>query len=255
MKTHARILPGLMAALLLIAARPAAAEEERWQQAYSLEGVHRVLVENVNGEIAARTWDRDYVRVSAVKSGLSFLLRNTLIRVTQRGDEIRVRTTPLRRHHLFSFFFGSNRLARVDYELLLPAATELRLVNVNGTVRAEARAGRLEAVTVNGRVEVEGAGGETEARTVNGKISYASGPVFHETRLATVNGRIEAQIPEGTAFRYRLETVNGHLEAGDREFRGRGFGGKELEGDFNGGSTLLRAGAVNGSISVSFRKP
>lgn len=256
MKTHRKLLLGLLAAALLAGARPAAAAEEHWQKAYSLEGVSRVSVENVNGEIAARTWDRNYVRVSASKSGPSFLLRETQIRVTQHGDEIRVETIPLhRRRSLFSFFFRSGRLARVDYELLLPAATELGLTNVNGSVRAEGRAGRLRATTVNGRVDVQGAGGETEATTVNGRIVFACGPAFHDTRLKSVNGRIEAELPEGTAFRYRLSSVNGRLEAGDREFTGHAFGGKELEGDFGGGSAMLSASAVNGSITVSFRKP
>lgn len=256
MKRKATIALWALGAILLAGASPAAAEEESWRKAYSLEGVSRVLVENVNGEVVVRTWDRSYVRVSAVKSGSSSIRRDTLIRVTQQGDEIKVETVPLhRRHHLFSFFFHSGRLARVDYELLLPEATELRLTTVNGSVRAADRSGHVKAETVNGRVELAGIRGEAVAETVNGRIFYSSGPVFHEARLETVNGRIEAELPEGSAFRYRLETVNGSLEAGDREFHGHAFGGKELEGDFNGGATLLKAETVNGSIQVTFRKP
>jgi hypothetical protein len=256
MKNLWKVSLGVLAAGLLLAARPSSAGEESWRKAYSLEGVDRVSVENVNGEVVARSWDRNYVRVSAVKRGSSWQIENTLIRVTQKDGEIKVETAPLRpRHHLFSFFFHSGRLARVDYELLLPAATALKLQNVNGAVRAEDREGHLTAETVNGRVEIRGARGEVTAETVNGRIFYSSGPAFHETKLETVNGGVEAELPEGAAFRYRLQTVNGRLEAGDREFRGHAFGGRELEGDFNGGSTLLRAEAVNGSIRVTFRKP
>jgi hypothetical protein len=262
MKTHWRISLGTLVAggtvvvVLLAGARPVAAEEERWQKAYSLEGISRVSVENINGDVAAKTWDRNYIRVSAVKTGSSSRLHDTLIRVTQHGDEIKVETVPLRRrHHLFTFFFHSGRLARVDYELLVPAATPLGLSDVNGGVHAQGREGQLRVETVNGRVEIQDARGEVHAETVNGRISFSSGPVFHETRLETVNGGIEAELTEGAPFRYRLETVNGSLEVGDRQFHGRSFGGKELEGDFNAGSTLLKAETVNGSIHVSFRKP
>jgi len=38
--------------------------------------------------------------------------------------------------------------------------------------------------------------------------------------------------------------------AGDRESRGHGFGGRKLEGEFNGGKVDVHAETVNGGIRI-----
>ena len=55
--------------LLLLAAVPlAAAEDEVFDKAFSMEGISRVSVENVNGRIEAQAWDKPYLKVHAVKT-------------------------------------------------------------------------------------------------------------------------------------------------------------------------------------------
>jgi hypothetical protein len=240
----------VLAAVAAGFAAAALGETGTFEKAYSLQGVERIRVENVNGAVHLRTWDRDYARVTAVKSGTPAALSNTVIRVTQPGSEIRVETIVLHSEHLFSFLFGRHRIAKVEYELLAPAAIAVRLETVNGSVRVEGRRAELRAETVNGSVELHDVHGPVHAETVNGRISLACEGAAEDTHLETVNGSIEASFPAGSSLRYRLSAINGRLEAGDREARGHSFGGHKLEGEFNGGRVLVHAETVNGGIRI-----
>ncbi len=101
----------LAAFLLLPAGALAASQQEVFEKAFSMEGVSRVSVQNVNGRIEASAWDRPYLKVRAVKTAsggeAEETLRLTEIRVRKIGDEIRVETVNPRRHKLFGFLdFG-----------------------------------------------------------------------------------------------------------------------------------------------------
>lgn len=228
----------------------AAAAEETFEKAYSLDGVERVRIENVNGSVDLKTWDKPYVRLTAVKSGRASALSNTRIRITQPGAEIRIETIALHSQHFFSFLFGGSRVARVDYTLLAPAATPVRLETVNGSVRVDGRRAEVRAETVNGGLDLRDIQGPVHGETVNGRITLECVGSAEETHLETVNGSIEATYPAGASLRYSLSSINGRLEAGNRETRSHGFGGHKLEGEINGGRTLVHAETVNGGIRV-----
>lgn len=228
---------------------PAAAAEETFEKAYSLDGVERVRIENINGSVELKTWDKPYIRLTAVKSGSEAALSNTEIRITQPGSEIRVETIARRSQHLFSFLFGGSRTARIEYTLLAPASTPVRLETVNGSVRVDGRRAEVRAETVNGGLDLRDIQGPVHGETVNGRITLACVGEAQETHLETVNGSIEATYPAGASVRYSLSSINGRLEAGDREARGH-FGGHKLEGEINGGRTSVHAETVNGGVRI-----
>ena len=91
----------LLGLFLLSLAAAATAGEEVFEKAYSMEGVSKVSVENVNGKIEAYAWDRPYLKVRAVKTARGHrseeTLRLTEIRVRKSGDEIRLETVNPRR--------------------------------------------------------------------------------------------------------------------------------------------------------------
>jgi len=227
----------------------AGAASETFEKAYSLDGVDRIRVENINGRVELTAWDRNYVRVTAVKSGSPSAMENTLIRITQPGSEIRVETVALHHEHLFSFLFGGSRLAKVEYAILLPAATPARVETVNGSVHVQGRRADTRAETVNGSLELRGIAGVLHAEAVNGRIALSRDD-SDDTYLETVNGSIEAELPGTASFRYRLSAVNGSMEVGERRSRSHAIGIKSFEGDVNGGKSLVKAGTVNGSIRI-----
>jgi hypothetical protein len=97
--------------LLLAAGSLPAGQDEVFDNAFSLDGVSRISVQNVNGRIEATAWDKPYFKIRAVKTATGSeseeTLRLTEIRVRKVGDEIRLETVNPRRHKLFGFLdFG-----------------------------------------------------------------------------------------------------------------------------------------------------
>jgi hypothetical protein len=243
---------------LLAAAVPALASEDVFQKAYSLEGVTRVSVENVNGQIQAFAWDKPYLKVRAVKKArggrADEILRLTEIRVRKEGEEIYVETVNPRRRRLFGFLNYGGGGAIVDYEIHLPSGVEAHLETCNGKVGASGFGGTLAADTVNGSIDLRDVAGPVRATTVNGSLRVEFRGIFKKSHLETVNGSVEIAFDRGSAVRYDLETVNGRIE-GDFALAVEGkFGPKEARGVYNAGQSegveTLRAETVNGSIRL-----
>lgn len=241
--------------VLLAVAAPALAEEQVFQKAYSMEGITRVSVENVNGQIEAIAWDKPYLRVRAVKKArggrADEVLRLTEIRVRKDGAEIRIETINPRRRRLFGFLDIGSGGARVDYELHVPANAETSLETCNGRVEAVGFGESLSADAVNGAIELRDVGGPVRATTVNGSVSIAFKGLLKKSHFETVNGSVEVAFDRGSSIRYDLETVNGHIEADNMTLNVEGkFGPKEAKGSYNGGAETLRCETVNGSIRL-----
>ena len=246
----------LLAVCLLVATAPIlrAGQEEIFEKSYSMDGIARISVENVNGRVDAVAWDKPYFKVRAVKTATGGradeTLRLTEIRVRKAGDELRVETINPNRHKLFGILdFGGNH-ARVDYEVFLPGTAEARLQTCNGQVHASGLGAAVSADAVNGSIEVKDVFGPVKATTVNGSLRIAFRGPLRKTQLETVNGSVEVAFDRSSSIRYDLETVNGRIE-GDIELAVEGrHGPKEARGSYNGGTETLRCETVNGSIRL-----
>jgi hypothetical protein len=244
-----------LAALLLgTAGALAASQEEVFEKAFSMEGVSRISVENVNGRIDASTWDKPYLKVRAVKrvsgSRSDEVLRQTEIRIRKVGDEIRLETVNPHRHHLFGFLNFGWHNPRVDYEIHFPAGTKVRLETTNGQVQGSGLDGSVSCDTVNGSIELSEISGPVRAATVNGGLRVAFRGTLKKSELETVNGSVEVAFDRSSSVRYDLQTVNGRIEGDiDLAVEGR-HGPKEARGSYNGGSETLRCETVNGSIRL-----
>jgi Putative adhesin len=247
-----RLLLALTALALI--APPLRAEEEVFEKAFSMEGVSRVSLENVNGQVIALAWDKPYLRIHAVKTArgasASDTLRETEIRVRKVGDEIKIETAAPHRHRLFGFLELGNRSVRVDYELHVPAAVRTRVETCNGKVEAAGFAGEFSSDAVNGSIELRDLECPVKATTVNGSLRVAFRGPLKRSHLETVNGSVEVAFAKASSVRYDLETINGRIEADfDLAVEGK-YGPKEAKGTYNGGSENLHCETVNGSIRL-----
>lgn len=246
--------------LLAFAAVLTAGEpQEIFEKSFSMEGISRISVENVNGKVEATAWEKPFIRVHATKvaSGARAdeTLRLTEIRVRKSGDELRIETINPNRHKLFGILDFGGSHAKVDYEIFLPATAEARLQTCNGHVQASGFGGAVSADAVNGSIEVTDVHGPVKATTVNGSLRIAFRGPLRQTHLETVNGSVDVAFDKASSIRYDLETVNGRIE-GDIELAVEGkHGPKEARGSYNGGGETLRCETVNGSIRLKTNSP
>jgi DUF4097 and DUF4098 domain-containing protein YvlB len=165
------------------------------------------------------------------------------------GDTLRIGQE---RHHVrINFPFFKRESVRVDYSLRVPPTVALDLKTVNGHIVARGVDGETELTTVNGPIEIETAGrNEVSARTVNGTVSARFLSDFRGARLKTVNGAVEALLPESASFSCNLSQVNGDFEASFPLSIHSNPGSRRVSGAVNGGQYELQITTVNGDVEV-----
>lgn len=261
-RTRSTVLPAAILGLLTaLVAGPVRAEEpftEKFEKAFELTGISKVKVQNVNGPVHIGTWDKDYIRVTAVKkakgSSADETLRETEIRILTSGSTLSIETVPPKKKTPF-FFWGGSRGVDVAYDLLLPGQMPVDVETVNGRITAEKRTGGISLNTVNGSVKVDAHSGSLHINTVNGNVDAIFTGPMRETDLETVNGSVTVVCSKESSIRYDLQTVNGHIESEFEPLKVEGrWGPKEARGEINGGRERLAVETVNGQVKLQVAK-
>jgi putative adhesin len=243
--------------------RPAAAgepREEKFEKAYELTGIDKVRVQNVNGPVRLEAWDKDYLRVTAIKKGKGSraeeILKETEIRVSKKGSLIDIETILPKRDRVFGlFYWGNGHDVEVSYELLLPALMAVDVETVNGRITAEHRTGELSLNTVNGSVHVDNHRGPLHVNTVNGSVEVTFDGNAKATDLETVNGSVTVACARESSIRYDLQTVNGRIESDFVDVASKGrHGPREARGEINGGKEKVAVETVNGEVRLQAGK-
>ncbi len=248
---------GALCALLLTAVAHGAVRDEQFREefhkTYPLAATGRVELSNVNGSIKITGWDRNEVKLDAVKSAdAQEKLAGIDIRVDATADSIRIKTKyPNCEDH------GCNNPGSVQYTLMVPRGARLDEIKaVNGDVDIDQISGEVDGSSVNGRVTGKNLGGRIDLSTVNGDVDAALSPERMKStepvKLHSVNGRVEATIPSDSNAELSAHTVNGAIRT-DFELpveHPRYGPGSRLEGRLGNGGVRFELRTVNGSIVV-----
>lgn len=228
--------------------------EEVFDQSYSLGGDGRVSLENINGDVSIEVWERDEVRVHAVKSASSpELLEELEVAVQAGGDSVRIEThypsmKSSDRHHEHRSF------TKVEYTLTVPRGAMLRTIDlVNGSLKVVGVEGGIEAETVNGDIVVRDCSGSAELATVNGGIEAYIERLGYgdEIEMDSVNGPLDLYLSRSISADIAAESVHGSLgnDFGIDVRKGK-YVGSDFHGSVGGGGAQVSLETVNGSIKV-----
>ena len=245
----------VMMSVVLVTAGWAAAGagyEEIVDQSYPLAAGGSVALDNVNGDVSIEVWERNEVRVYAVKSASSPELLDELeVKVDAGKNQVRIDTH-------YPSMRGSDherrRFTKVEYTLTVPRTAMLDEIElVNGNLTVVGVEGGIDAGTVNGNVMVRDCAGNTNLGTVNGGIEA------HIDRLAfgdkldmeSVNGRLDLYLAASIGADLRADTVNGSLknDFGIAVRKGK-YVGSDFQGSVGRGGAKVSLETVNGSINV-----
>ena len=249
---------GTVCALLLLALAAHASDHngalsEEFHQTYPLTPNGVVELDNINGDVHISSWDRNEVKVDAVKYANSKeRLDEAKIEVEPGKDTISIRTKYPDRDNTWNW--GShNNPASVEYTLTVPRTARLDEIRlINGALDVRGVVGEVRASCINGRLEAANLSGEARLSTVNGhleaKFDQLSG---HSVELNSVNGSLTLTIPSDANARIEANTVSGGIgnDLGLHVNNHR-FIGHDLRGELGSGSTHVKLDDVNGRIDI-----
>ncbi len=249
---------GALATLLMFAALGHASDRsapftEEFHQTYALAANGRVDLENINGPVHISAWDRNEVKVDAVKSAWSKeRLEEAKIDVNSRPDSISIHTEYPNHDHTF-WSHGHDNPASVEYTLVVPRHARLDEIKlVNGSLDIQDVAGEVKASCVNGRMRASNLGGRADLDTVNGELEASVGPATTSPiDLSAVNGTLRLTLPSDAKAEVEASTVSGRIsnEFGLAVSRHQ-FVGNSLHGQIGGGGTRVKLSNVNGRIEI-----
>jgi DUF4097 and DUF4098 domain-containing protein YvlB len=248
---------GTICALLVFALRAEAWDHrgsltEEFHQTYAITPDGRVDLSNISGDVHISSWDRNEVKVDAVKyADTKEQLDEAKIEVDAGKDYVSIRTKYPDRDHTFNW--GShNNPASVEYTLTVPRGVRLDEINlVNGALDVTGVTGEVRASCVNGRLEAKNLSGEAKLSTVNGRLDASFDQLASNSiELNSVNGGIGLTIPSDSNARIEASTVSGGIDNDFGLHVSHHFVGHNLDGELGNGGARIHLSDVNGRIEV-----
>ena len=249
---------GTVCALLILAMGAHASDHrgaltEEFHQTYALAADGRVALDNINGDVHISSWDRNEVKVDAVKyADTKERLEEAKIEIDARASSLSIRTTYPEHDHNWNW--GSrNNPASVEYTLTVPRAAKLDEIKlINGRLDVNGVSGEVNASCINGRLAAHNLAGRARLSTINGRLEATFDQLAgHSVELNSVNGSVDLTIPSDSKAEIEASTVSGGI---NNDFglhvNNHHFVGHDLRGELGSGGTRIKLANVNGRIEV-----
>jgi hypothetical protein len=224
--------------------------ERKWPAA----AIERLKVSEVGGNIEVQAVDTNEISLVATVRGSDLEIKpdrenKGLFETHLDGDTLRIGR---REKNHFNFVLFDKDEVEIDYTLRVPQSVSLDVNTVNGRIRTRGNVdGETEATTVNGTIDIEASGSsELKASTVNGRVRAKFLRSFQGAKFRTVNGGVEATLPEAASFAVDLSQVNGGFEAAFPLSIHSSPGSRHVSGEVNGGRYDLKIVTVNGDVEL-----
>src|SRR5215813_1303585 len=224
---------------------------EEFHQTYTIAADGRVELDNINGDVHISSWDRNEVKVDAVKyADTKERLDEAKIEIDSGKDYLSIRTKYP--DHNNNWNWGShNNPASVEYTLTVPRTVHLDEIKlINGALDITGMASEVRASCINGRLQAQNLSGRAQLSTVNGRLEAKFDQLAGQSvDLNSVNGSLSLTIPSDANAEVEANTVSGNI--------GNDFGlhvnhhsvvGHDLRGELGNGGAHIKLNNVNGRI-------
>jgi DUF4097 and DUF4098 domain-containing protein YvlB len=226
---------------------------EELHQTYAITADGRIELDNINGDVHISSWDRNEVKVDAVKyADTKERLDEAKIEIDVTADTVSIRTRYPDHEHTWNS--GShNNPASVEYTLTVPRTVRLDEIKlINGALDVSGVSGEVNASLINGRLEARNLAGRARLSTVNGQVDARFDELAgHSVELNSVNGSVELTIPSDSKAELEASTVSGGISNDfGLHVNHHQFVGHDLRGELGTGGTRIKLNNVNGRIAI-----
>jgi len=249
---------GSLAAFLMVALQAQASDwegsqAEEFHQTYLLSSHGRVELENINGPVHIAAWDRNEVKVDAIKRAWTKeRLAEAKIQIDSSKDSLSIRTEYPGHDHSFWHDNRHDQPANVEYTLTVPRNVRLDEIKlVNGNLDVEGVNGEVRVSCVNGQLSARKLGGRVELSTVNGKLEANVDRLDSPLEVSSVNASVVLTLPSDAKADLEASTVNGSISDDfGLPLTKHQWVGRDLRGELGGGGPHVRVSNVNGRIEI-----
>lgn len=233
--------------------------KEEFHQTYPLTANGRVSLENINGGVKVEVWDRNEIKVDAVKSAdMQEKLQNLEIKIDSSADSIRIKV----KYPSWNSYNVKdedrkrfNNPGSVDFVLTVPRSARIDGIElINGNIDLKDLTGEVKTSSINGKVTAKNLTGDCKLSTINGVLDASFDRVDsgRSITLSSVNGRVEATFPSDVNAQIRASVVHGSLSNNfGLNVRKGNYVGKDMQGVLGNGGARIQVSNVNGSITVN----
>ena len=245
---------GMVCALLFLAAAAHASDRrgaltEEFHQTYPITSDGRVDLSNINGAAHISSWDRNEVKVDAIKyADTKEKLDEAKIDVDAGGDHVSIETKYPEHDH-----GSNNNPASVEYTLTVPRTARLDEIKlINGSLDITGVSGEVRASCINGRLEASNLSGRAKLSTINGELDAKFDQLAGQSvELNSVNGSLDLTIPSDSNAEVEASTLSGNI---NNDFglhvNNHRVVGRDLRGDIGNGGARIKLKNVNGRIEI-----
>jgi DUF4097 and DUF4098 domain-containing protein YvlB len=229
-------------------------ERERFEQSYPLSATGRVSVSNVNGSIVVEAWDRNEVKLEAVKiADTREALAEVELKIDARADSFSVEADHSAWKRVERGTKNYRRL-EVQFKLSVPRTAMLNdIETVNGSVNVANFVNLVKASAVNGNVVALNLRGAAHLSTVNGEVNADFDRLESGSKISldTVNGKVNLTLPSDANATLRADSLNGEIrnDFGLPVRKGK-YVGRDMYGRLGSGDVQVRLESVNGPLVV-----
>jgi DUF4097 and DUF4098 domain-containing protein YvlB len=235
-------------------------ETERFEQTYPLSANGTVNVSNVNGSITVEAWDRNEVKLEAIKTADSKeTLSEMEIQIESKPNSFCVQAEhDSWKNRNNGEKWTRNRKMEVQFHLTVPRTAILSgIETVNGSVIVSNFTNQTNVSAVNGQVTATNLRGAANLSTVNGTVvaDFDRLEPGSKISLETVNGKVNLTIPSDSSAMVKAESVNGNItnDFGLPVRKGK-YVGRDLYGKLGSGDTNVKLESVNGELAILKKK-
>ncbi|HSS96746.1 MAG TPA: DUF4097 family beta strand repeat-containing protein [Terriglobales bacterium] len=224
-----------------------------FHQTYPLAADGRVSLSNINGAAHIVGWDRNEVKVDAIKyAHRQERLDEAKIIIDASSNRVSIRTQYP--EHDNNWNWGSHdNPASVEYTITVPRNARLDKIElINGGLDIKGVSGEVQASCINGTLVASELGGRAELSTINGTLKaqlerLSASPV----ELSSVNGSVSLTLPSDAQAELEASTVHGGIsnDFGLNVDRHQ-WVGRDLHGKLGDGRTHIKLSNVNGAIHI-----
>lgn len=224
-----------------------------FHQTYQLAADGRVSLSNINGAAHIVGWDRNEVKVDAIKyAHRQERLDEAKIIVDASNNRVSIRTQYPQHDNNWNWGSEDNP-ASVEYTITVPRGARLDKIElINGGLDIKGVSGEVEASCINGSLVASELGGRAELSTVNGSLKAQLERLSTSSmELSSVNGSVSLTLPSDAQAELEASTVHGGIsnDFGLNVDRHQ-WVGHDLHGKLGDGRTHIKLTNVNGAIHI-----